>query len=98
MKNMTLVNYEIKGENSKNNDVEIIHTNIIEAPADKFKMPEKIIIEAKINGVTNLFLNGFYHGSVNFDGKITSDCYYFTVEGVVYYFRPVVQFNINWII
>ena len=40
MKNMTLVNYEVKGDNSKNKNVEIIHSNIIEAPADKFKMPE----------------------------------------------------------
>ena len=93
MKNMILVNYEVKGENSINNNVEIIYTNIMKIDTDKFNMPAKIIIEAKINGITYLLLNGFYHDIVNFNGKIENDCYYFIVDGVTYYFKPIIKFK-----
>jgi hypothetical protein len=87
-----VIGYEIKGVNSFKNKVKIGYTNFIDVISNNYKMPEKIIIEAEINGITHLFLNGYLQENVILNESLESNCYYFTVDGVVYYFKPILKF------
>ena len=88
---MLISKYENRGKNSIENNIEVINTTINELSKGKF--PEKTIIEVKINGITNLFVNAFYQSMVNFSDKFENDCYYFTHENTVYYFKPILKIS-----
>ena len=88
---ISISKYENKGKNSIENNIEVINTTINGLLRGKF--PEKIIIEVKINGITNLFVNAFYQSMVTFSNKFEADCYYFTHENKVYYFKPILKIS-----